>query len=144
MNTKTFPPSKSSQEIRLTIPVSVEVYARFKRYADIAGVAVGRAMSDWLRDTGEGVDVMTTVLEEHKKAPKLAMKGLIEFASTLRNMTDDAIIQMKKGPLPGGGALAPTAAEVAKPRQAVQIPPPCNTGGKLPRVNPKKTGGKSL
>lgn len=138
MRTKTSPPS-----IRLTIPVDVETHAIFQRLADAGREPVGRCMGRWLADTVAAAELMTSVMERARSSPKVVaselhsmMLGMVEQTKGMH----EKYSQMK-GPLEGEGVPLvgkgpiPTAA-------ASQVPPSCNTGGKVPEQTKSQKGVK--
>lgn len=56
------PPTLETKEVRLTIPVSVEVHEAFTRIAKATKMPVGRAMGEWLGDTIEAAQLMAEKL----------------------------------------------------------------------------------
>ena len=133
--------------IRVSVPVTPEVLAKFQRFAEVSGLSVGKSMSDWLRDTMSGLDAMIDILESHKRRPSEAMEKLTLLASSLQDITAGAIEGMKEQPSPlregapaTGKSLAIARAAMVKASRVSLIPPSSNTGGKVPRVNPNTKG----
>ena len=140
MNTPT-----TSKMIRVSVPVSPEVLARFRRLGKVAGQSVAKAMSEWLEETQTGLDPMIDILEKHKRAPFEAIKRLQFYSQALDNTTRELFDKVATmGPTDATVAAAADAA-----RQAVQsaklalTPPSCNTGGKVPKTQTAARGGKS-
>lgn len=102
--------------IRLTISVSPEVHEVFSRMAEAGGMSLGRCMGDWLADTLDGAQFVAQKMEEARKAPRVVMR---EMQSMARGLMDEV----------DGAAQAQ--------RAAPSSPPSSNTGGKVPRGNPK-------
>lgn len=141
MITRTSPPP-----IRLTIPVDPETHAIFQRLAKAGNMSTGRAMGEWLRDTVDAAELMASTMERARAAPKLVTAELHAMILGMADQTKE--LQDKyakfKGPLPdrvsGGG---PTGSEAGRPDGAGTVPPPCNTGGKVPQNKQKQNKGKS-
>lgn len=141
MSTKKSPPS-----IRLTIPVDCETHAVFQRLAQAGNMSTGRAMGEWLRDTVEAADIMASTMERARAAPKLVTSEIHAMILGLADQTKE--LQEKyskfKGPVPGGDSGdGMTGSEAGQPGGAGTIPPPCNTGGKLPQNKTKQNKGTS-
>ena len=119
---------------RVSVPISAEVLVKFQRFSEASGLSVSKSIGDWLRDTVTGLDAMTDILESHKRSPAQAMEKLTLLASSLQEMTGEAMQSMKSGPSPlgegvplAGKSLAVAKAAITK---AAHIPPSSNTGGK--------------
>jgi len=78
----------SSDRIRLTISVTPEVHAIFKRMAEAAGVSLGKCMGDWLADTSEGAQFVAQKMEDARKAPRVVMREMQAFARGLVGEVD--------------------------------------------------------
>ena len=130
--------------IRVSVPVTPEVLAKFQRFAEVSGLSVGKSMADWLRDTMSGLDAMVDILESHKLRPSQAMEKLTLLASSLQDITAGTIQAMKEqsSPLREGAPATGKSLAIAKAAmlKAALIPPSSNTGGKVPRVNPNTKG----
>jgi hypothetical protein len=130
--------------IRVTVPVTPAVLAKFQRFSEASGLSVGKSMGDWLRDTMQGLDAMIDILETHKRAPADAMAKLASLASSVQVISDGAIEKMKAAPSPLGEGAPPAGKSLAVAKGAMlraiaEHPPSCNTGGKLPtQAKPKK------
>lgn len=130
--------------IRVSVPVTPEVLAKFQRFAEVSGLSVGKSMADWLRDTMSGLDAMVDILESHKRRPSEAMEKLALLASSIQDITTGAIQGMKEQPSPLGEGAPATGKSLAMAKAAIleaaRTPPLSNTGGKVPRVNPNTKG----
>jgi hypothetical protein len=132
------------KNIRVTVPVSPLVLAKFQRLSEVTNVSVGRAMGEWLSDTHEGVDFFIETMESAKRAPQEAVRTLQNYAVTLQAMTTDIVDKAKAIKVPpgfAGDASAPRQSPAAA--SAPVDPPSCNTGGKVPQ-NKQKPRGKPL
>lgn len=142
MNTNLSPPSPPN--IRLTIPVSPEVHATFQRLSKARSISIGRAMGEWLGDTVDAAGYMAVTLERARAAPKLVAQELHAYAIGMAEESGAFLAKIRaQGRSDVAAAAGRAGADSPAGGKAVSspIPPPCNTGGKLPRVNPNK--GKS-
>lgn len=133
------------KSIRVTVPVSPEVLARFQRLSKVAGQSVGRAMGEWLEETQSGLDPMIEILETHKKAPLKAIQTLQNYSATLSDLTGDLFAKVAN--LDGSAEQLAAVAAAAKRdghfgAKGGLTPPSSNTGGKVGKT-PKKQGGGS-
>lgn len=133
---KTPLPSKS-ETIRLTIPVSAEVHAAFTRISKATGMPVGRAMAEWMGDTLDAAEYLAETLEKARAAPRLVAQQIHSYALGLSDQTGELLRNMREDPATrahrrteGGAAPSPGF-----------DPPPCNTGGKVPKNRPGKPLG---
>jgi hypothetical protein len=149
MCTMTKPPS---QNIRLTISVSPEVHAAFKRMAEVSGMSIGRSMGEWLADTLEGVQFVTDKLQRAREAPRQVAQELRASALGAADMLDEALRSLRAGPPAGGDPdrasvrrtvratpelpSAPAAAQNVGQRES---PRPVIRGGKSPGKTRTKT-----
>jgi hypothetical protein len=138
----TKPPLPSKPKtIRVTVPVTLEVQDAFQRLASASGMSTGRAMGEFLADMIDSVDYLSQTMQRAREAPKTVARELHAYALGLSDETGEFMRQitakgvservatgMRKRPQSGPVALAP---------------PSSNTGGKVPRVNPKSTGSKA-
>lgn len=122
------PPSKS---VRVTVPVSEEVHEVFKRLARAGNMSTGKAMGEWLKDTVEAAELMASTMERARAAPKIVTAELHAMMLGMTEQTKELADRFSKM----GSAARSASGSAAAPRGA--IPPSSNTGGKVPRVNPK-------
>jgi hypothetical protein len=115
------PPTPTPERIRLTISVTAETHAIFTSMAEASGQSLGRCMGDWLEDTAEGAQFVAKKMVEARAAPKTVMREMHSFAQGLLSEVAQAQEDLRKP-----GRLAP---------------PSSNTGGKVPRGNPKRGRG---
>lgn len=148
MDKKVSPPAKPP---RVSVPVTGEVLQVFERLAKASNMSTGRAMAEWLADTIDAAQFMATAVERARAAPKVVAREMHAYALGLADETGELIRQIaKKGEAERVGARA--AGGGAKPRRSTvtggacvptdQIPPSCNTGGKLPQNTTKSRGKK--
>lgn len=141
--TKTLsPPTKLP---RVSVPLDAETLAVFQRLANAANMGVGAAIAEWLNDTIEAAEFMASKMEQARAAPKVVMREMHAYALGLADETGALMRQLaEKGKedraAAAGGGLRQRGAAAAV---AGAYPPSCNTGGKVPRANPKQTKGGS-
>ena len=131
------PPSKPP---RVSVPVTDEVLQVFQRLAKAGNMSVGRAIAEWLGDTVEAAEFMAATVERARSAPKAVMREMHAYALGLADETGSLMKQISekgRADRAGGSSLRETAARLASLH-----PPSSNTGGKVPRVNPRSTGPK--
>lgn len=139
-------PSPTTEPVRLTITVTPEVHAAFRRLADASGMSMGKAMGEWLGDTLEAVEFMAEKMEQARAAPRLVMQEMHAYALGLADETKQVLANVKERERAGrasaarartGGPHAPAAPTAPTP------PRPVIRGGKSHqgRVGPR--GGKS-
>lgn len=121
-----------SDRIRLTITVTPEVHAVFSRMAEAGGMSLGKCMGEWLGDTIEGAQFVAQKMEDARKAPRVVMREMQAFARGLVQETDQVVAGLRSPS--GAGADAQRHRQKAT---RAPSPPSSNTGGKVPRENPK-------
>ena len=131
------------KNIRVTVPVSPQVLARFKRLSQVAGQSVGRAMGEWLEGTQEGLEPMIAILEDHKSRPAAAIRSLHDYVQSLDNVTEDLFNKVKRLDSDGGrlAALAADAGSAVQSLKGGLTPPSSNTGGKGRKTTSKSVRG---
>jgi hypothetical protein len=132
------------KSIRVTVPVSPEVLAKFQRLSKVAGQSVGRAMGEWLEETQTGLDPMIDILETHKKAPLKAIQTLQNYSATLNDLTGDLfakVARMDDGAQQMADAVAAAKRGVQFVEKGGLTPPSSNTGGKVGKTPKKRVGG---
>lgn len=142
---KTLSPPKPP---RVSVPVSAEVLETFQRLAAAGNMSTGKAMAQWLEDTLEAAEYMAVTMERARAAPKVVMRELHAYALGLADETGQLMRDIaKKGrkDMAAGGGGVGRACETGpdSPSRGFPIPPPCNTGGKVPESTSKKNKGKS-
>jgi hypothetical protein len=142
MTKKLSPPTKPP---RVSVPVTAEVLVIFERLAKAGNMSTGRAMAEWLADTVEAAELMASTMERARAAPKIVTAELHAMMLGMSEQTKELADKYRKfkGPIGSMDAerdVAILAASVrSAPREvAAPSPPPCNTGGKVPRENPTK------
>ena len=134
------PPSPDN--VRLTITVSSQVHATFKRMAEASGMSISRAMGEWLGDTLDGADAMAGMMERARKAPKLAAREIHSYALGLTDLTTELLEkvgQRPQGRETGPGRGTPPASGGAE----VEAPRPVIRGVKSHQGKVGPRGGKS-
>jgi hypothetical protein len=134
--------------VRTTISLPPEIHEIFKRMSEVSGVSISRCMGDWLADTGDAAEMITTQLEKARRSPMAALKemralvaGLGEAAAETHVSLGDLIDQVEAGT---AGGLPAAASEDSPPAGHVAtLPPSSNTGVLVPPVPIKSRGGKS-
>jgi len=135
------PPTTTDKPSRVSVPVSAEVLEAFQRLAKAGNMSTGRAMAQWLEDTIDAAQYMAQTLEKARAAPKQVMAEIHAYALGLADETGDLLAKVRaKGRAPGPSA---TGLQPGASGTGAQIPPSCNTGGKLPGGRRTSTGGKS-
>ena len=127
--TKTSSPSPV-KPVRLTISVTPEVHQTFSRMASAGSMSISRAMGDWLGDTLDAAAYVAEKLEEARAAPRLVAQEMHAYALGLKDETGEVLRQVRqKARATGADGGAPWRHQSAPDSS----PPPCNTGGKVPR-----------
>lgn len=119
-----------SERIRTTISLSPESYAIFKRMADAGNMSVSRCMGDWLADTAEAAELITTKMEEAKRAPLEVVKEMRALVAGLASSVDEAegVVRRSQANGPASADQEPGSASV----------PPCGNTGVLVPPTPSK------
>ncbi len=133
------PNPSSPQRIRLTISVSPEAHAVFKRMADATGMSLGMAMGEWLDDTSEGADLLAQKLAEARQSPRLVVREMQAALTGMQDVMADLMTDLKSGKkvpkaAPGQPVATRAAAAAPSPRLVIR-------GVKSPSKSPK--GAKS-
>ena len=139
-------PSPTIEPVRLTITVTPEVHAAFRRLAGASGMSMGKAMGEWLGDTLEAVEFMAEKMEQARAAPRLVMQEMHAYALGLADETKQVLANVKERERAGrasaarartGGPHAPAAPTAPTP------PRPVIRGGKSHQGKVGPRGGKS-
>lgn len=77
-----------SKNIRLTISVSPEVHETFQRLSSATGMSIGRGMGEWLADTLDAAQLVSSQVERARSAPSLVVREMQAFARGLADETD--------------------------------------------------------
>lgn len=131
----------SPQTVRLTIAVTPEVHAVFKRLAGASGMSISKAMGEWLGDTLEGAELMASKVEEARAAPRKVVRELHAMALGTADMLTDLMSDLRSGkkvpPQTSGQPAGGT-------RGGGGTPPPRSVirGGKSPGKTPKQPNQK--
>ena len=124
-----------SDRIRLTISVTPEVHAVFSRMSEAGGMSLGKCMGEWLADTIDGAQFVAQKMEDARKAPRTVMREMQAFSRGLVAEVDQIAADVR---LARGGAGRSPARPGTGAASGAASPPSSNTGGKVPRTNPKK------
>jgi len=141
MNKTVSPPTKAH---RISVPVAPDVLAIFERLAKAGNMSTGRAIAEWLGDTVEAAELMASTMERARAAPKIVTAELHAMMLGMADQTKelaDKYAKFGKRDIDDGTGAAGRAALARF--SGVDIPPPCNTGGKLPKTSSRPTGVKS-
>ena len=140
--TKTLSPPYRSP--RISVPVDGETLAIFERLAKAGNMSTGRAMAEWLKDTVDAAELMASTMERARAAPKIVTAELHAMALGMADQTKELQDRFRhfKGPIGSAGRKGASAAQPPRP-SASSVPPPCNTGGKVPKRGNTPEGGKS-
>lgn len=128
--------SPTTDPVRLSITVTPEVHAAFRRLADASGMSMGKAMGEWLGDTLEAVEFMAEKMEQARAAPRLVMQEMHAYALGLADETKQVLEQVRKR-----GQRAEPARGVAP--ASPMSPRPVIRGGKSHTGKTVPRGGKS-
>ena len=99
-------PSPTTEPVRLTITVTPEVHAAFRRLADASGMSMGKAMGEWLGDTLEAVEFMAEKMEQARAAPRLVMQEMHAYALGLADETKQVLANVKERERAGRASAA--------------------------------------
>lgn len=134
---KTLPPP--TRPPRVSVPVDAETLAVFERLAKAGNMSTGKAMAEWLSDTVEAAQLMASTMERARAAPKIVTAELhammLGMADQTKELQDKYVKFKESAPAAGGKRSAPGA--------GADIPPPCNTGGKVSGASKRKPEGWS-
>jgi len=132
----------SPSNTRLTITVSEEVHDVFKRMAKASGTSLSRCMGEWLADTIDGAAFVAQKMEEARAAPRMVAREMHAYALGLADETQSLIKAVKHKAAQTDRAAHGKRSAAAAGRSETPIPPPCNTGGKVPPGKGKKGKGE--
>lgn len=96
--------SPTPKTVRVSVPITPEVLAKFQRFSEASGLSLGKSIGEWLKDTVSGLDVMTEILETHKRAPGEAIAKFQGLAASLQAVSEEAIRNMGEPQQRAGGA----------------------------------------
>lgn len=100
-------------------------------------MSTGKAMAEWLADTVEAAELMAATMERARAAPKVVTAELHAMMLGMADQTKE--LQDKFRKYKGSFEAGPSGAERSRPvGPEAQLPPSCNTGGKLPEANKRK------
>jgi hypothetical protein len=129
--------AKNADRIRLTVSLARDVHATFAKMAEAQGMSLSRLIGEWLADTREGAEFVSKKMQEARSAPLVFLDEINGLASQL--VRESAATKKKMESEVEGGAAAGerVAQRHGRPTVARPSPPSSNTGGKVPRENPK-------
>ena len=136
-------PSPTTEPVRLTITVTPEVHAAFRRLADASGMSMGKAMGEWLGDTLDAVEFMAEKMEQARAAPRLVMQEMHAYALGLADETKQVLANVKKRERESRGGQAGAARLGSHARADASTPRPVIRGGKSHQGKVGPRGGKS-
>jgi hypothetical protein len=103
-------------------------------------------MADWMRDTIDAAEYMAGQLEGARAAPRIVAQKLHAYALGVTDETGSLLARLRESGDPAR-AVAPDGLRSGPAGGAggagATNPPPCNTGGKVPKNTGKPKGGKS-
>ena len=117
---------------RISIAVTPEVHAIFKRMSDAAGLSMARTIGEWLSDTADGAQFVAGKMEEAKASPGRVMR---EMQAMLHGAQGEVAVVLEG--IRSGARGIPPRSESARGGPAAA--PSSNTGRKYPPRD--KTGG---
>jgi hypothetical protein len=129
--------STPTPNVRLTISVTPEVHATFKRLADASGMSISRAMGEWLLDTIEGAEFMAGMVEKARSAPRQVVQEMHAMSLGTADLLTGLLADLRTGKkgLPPERATGRPAAGPS--------PRPVIRGDKSsPKYTPKPRGAK--
>lgn len=129
-------PANDVVKVRVTVPVTTDTLELFKRLAAVQGTSVGKAMGEWLADTGDAVESMTALLADARRSPINVARQLHAYAHGVTDLTSGLLDELRAKARKGGTSAAPgeagarTSAARRAPKKPL-TPPVSNTGGKV-------------
>lgn len=126
---KTLTPPKP---LRVSVPVTAEVLAIFKRLGKAGGMSTGRSMGDWLADTVDAAELMASTMERARAAPKIVTAELHAMMLGMADQTKELMDKFSKMKGASEGASGKRSAPRPDGPFVGLVPPSCNTGGNTP------------
>lgn len=141
--TKTISPP--TRPPRVSVPVDAETLEVFERLAKAGNMSTGKAMAEWLKDTMEAAALMASTMERARAAPKVVTAELHAMMLGMADQTKELADKYAKfkGSMAGGPADGDGKRSAAAAGHPAPVPPPCNTGGKVPGEGKPQRGVKS-
>ena len=125
----------AAAKVRVTVPVTTDTLELFKRLAAVQGTSVGKAMGEWLADTGDAVESMTALLADARKSPVKVARQLHAYSMGVTELTSGLLddLRSKSRGASSGASLRVTSEAAARPKapKKALTPPVSNTGGKV-------------
>lgn len=123
---------------RVSVPVDGETLEVFERLAKAGNMSTGRAMAEWLKDTIEAAELMASTMERARAAPKIVTAELHAMMLGMAEQSKELSDRFSK--FKGSIDAGPSGAKRSRPAgPEALLPPSCNTGGKLPEANKRKS-----
>jgi hypothetical protein len=89
-------PRTEAKNVRLTITVTPEVHAAFKRLSAASSMSIGRSMGEWLADTLDAVQYTASMMEKARAAPKMVMQELHAYSLGLADETGALLSKVRQ------------------------------------------------
>jgi hypothetical protein len=89
-------PRTEEKNVRLTITVTPEVHAAFKRLSAASSTSIGRSMGEWLGDTLDAVQYTASMMEKARAAPKMVMQELHAYSLGLADETGSMLKKIRQ------------------------------------------------
>lgn len=129
----------AAAKVRVTVPVTTDTLELFKRLAAVQGTSVGKAMGEWLADTGDAVESMTALLADARRSPIKVARQMEAYAHGLTDLTSGLLDELRAkarqgAPRAADGADGKRSAAAPAATRALKkalTPPVSNTGGKV-------------
>ena len=138
----TNPPIPPKPEtVRVTVPVTLEVQEAFQRLASASGMSTGKAMGEFLSDMIESIEYLAQTVQRAREAPKQVARELHAYALGITDETGELMRQITAQGVSDRAAAGMRQRPQSRP--VALTPPSSNTGGKVPRVNPKSMRPKA-
>lgn len=135
--------STPTKSVRLSVPVSPEVHATFQRLAEASGRSMAASLSQWLVDTQQAAELMAQNIERLRASPGDVVARVKLHIASLEDMAEQAIEDAMQRADQVQYSVPPATKSAARGRRdAGQIPPSSNTGGKGPKQGGRIAGRK--
>lgn len=120
-----------TDRIRTTITITPEVHEVFSRMAETSGMSLGRCIGEWLEDTIEGAQFVSSKMAEARRAPAVVMREMQGIVLGLGDEVNAVAEHMRR-------EAAARASAAPGSRRLAPSPPSSNTGGKVTTTKPKR------
>lgn len=133
----------STDRIRTTISLDPQVLEVFKRMAEAGNMSVSRCMGDWLTDTADAAEMITSKMEDAKKAPMRVMRELKAMVAGMGGEVDTIMDGLREQRHAAANAPPePPHGRSGSEPHASALPPSSNTGVLVPPEAPKSRSTK--